>query len=173
MLDSLPDDCRKRFRFGDFAMSVNGDAARRDMWAGRIERCLTSGMAIGEWCSLNKGEQVEPVQVARRLPRRGSRPLRREELGDVRMGEGGARRHRRGKGHRAGRKRRRAGRRRSGCVSSSTSFTKGTAVEILDRFGLGDLDWSRFLGRKNKLLYKSKSTHSSKVMESRLRRVCQ
>ena len=35
-------------------MSVNGDAARRDMWAGRIERCLASGMAIGEWCSLNK-----------------------------------------------------------------------------------------------------------------------
>ena len=35
-------------------MSANGDAARRDMWAGRIERCLASGMAIGEWCSLNK-----------------------------------------------------------------------------------------------------------------------
>ena len=35
-------------------MSINGDAARRDMWAGRIERCLASGMAIGEWCSLNK-----------------------------------------------------------------------------------------------------------------------
>ena len=35
-------------------MSVNGDAARRDMWAGRIERCRASGMAIGEWCSLNK-----------------------------------------------------------------------------------------------------------------------
>lgn len=35
-------------------MSVNGGAARRDMWAGRIERCLASGMAIGEWCSLNK-----------------------------------------------------------------------------------------------------------------------
>ncbi len=35
-------------------MSVNGDAARRDMWAGRIERCLASGMAIAEWCSLNK-----------------------------------------------------------------------------------------------------------------------
>lgn len=34
-------------------MSVNGDAARRDMCAGRIERRLASGMAIGEWCSLN------------------------------------------------------------------------------------------------------------------------
>lgn len=35
-------------------MSINGDAARRDMWAGRIERYLASGMAIDEWCSLNK-----------------------------------------------------------------------------------------------------------------------
>lgn len=43
-------------------MSANGDAARRDMWAGRIERCLASGMAIGEWCSLNK------VSLYRRSP---------------------------------------------------------------------------------------------------------
>lgn len=35
-------------------MSVDGDAARRDMWAGRIGRCLALGMAIGKWCSLNK-----------------------------------------------------------------------------------------------------------------------
>ena len=35
-------------------MSVNGDAARRDMWAEHIERCPASDMAIGEWCSLNK-----------------------------------------------------------------------------------------------------------------------
>lgn len=35
-------------------MSVSGDAARCDMWAGRIERCLAAGMAIGERCSLNK-----------------------------------------------------------------------------------------------------------------------
>lgn len=35
-------------------MSVNGDAARRDMWAGRIERCLASGMSVKEWCRLNK-----------------------------------------------------------------------------------------------------------------------
>ena len=35
-------------------MSANGDAARRDLWAGRIERCLASDMAIGERCSLNK-----------------------------------------------------------------------------------------------------------------------
>ena len=35
-------------------MSVSGDAARRDMWAGRIERCLASGTAIGERRSLSK-----------------------------------------------------------------------------------------------------------------------
>lgn len=37
-----------------FAMSVNGDAARRDMWAGRIERCLAADMTVKEWCALNK-----------------------------------------------------------------------------------------------------------------------
>lgn len=46
-------------------MSANGDAARRDMWAGRIERCLASGMAIGEWCSLNK---VSKSSLYRRSP---------------------------------------------------------------------------------------------------------
>ena len=45
-------------------MSVNGDAARCDMWAGRIERCLASGMAIGERCSLNK---VSKSSLYRRL----------------------------------------------------------------------------------------------------------
>lgn len=35
-------------------MSANGGAARRDMWVGRKERCLASGMAIGEWCSLHR-----------------------------------------------------------------------------------------------------------------------
>ena len=45
-------------------MSANGDAARRDMRAGRIERCLASGMAIGEWCSLNK---VSKSSLYRRL----------------------------------------------------------------------------------------------------------
>ena len=45
-------------------MSANSDAARHDMWAGRIERCLASGMAIGEWCSLNK---VSKSSLYRRL----------------------------------------------------------------------------------------------------------
>lgn len=35
-------------------MSANGDAARRDMWAGRIERCLAADMTVKEWCALNK-----------------------------------------------------------------------------------------------------------------------
>uniref|UniRef100_UPI003AF00CE7 IS66 family insertion sequence element accessory protein TnpA n=1 Tax=Adlercreutzia sp. TaxID=1872387 RepID=UPI003AF00CE7 len=35
-------------------MSVNGDAARRDMWAGRIERCLAADMTVKGWCTLNK-----------------------------------------------------------------------------------------------------------------------
>lgn len=35
-------------------MSVNGDAARRDMWAGRIERCLAADMTVKEWYALNK-----------------------------------------------------------------------------------------------------------------------
>ena len=30
------------------------DAQRRDMWAGRIERCLSADMTIKEWCGLNK-----------------------------------------------------------------------------------------------------------------------
>ena len=42
------------FRPWRFAMSVNGDAARRDMRAGRIERCLAADMTVKEWCALNK-----------------------------------------------------------------------------------------------------------------------
>ena len=36
-----------------------------------------------------QGAQVESAQDSRCLPRRGVWPLRREGLGDVRMGEGG------------------------------------------------------------------------------------
>ena len=35
-------------------MSANGDAARRDMWAGRIERCLAADMTVKERYALNK-----------------------------------------------------------------------------------------------------------------------
>ena len=30
------------------------DSERRDMWAGRIERCLAADMTVKEWCALNK-----------------------------------------------------------------------------------------------------------------------
>ena len=30
------------------------DAQRRDMWAGRIERCLAADTTVREWCRLNK-----------------------------------------------------------------------------------------------------------------------
>lgn len=30
------------------------DAQRRDMWAGRVERCLAADMTVKEWCGLNK-----------------------------------------------------------------------------------------------------------------------
>ena len=43
-------------------MSVNGDAARRDMWAGRIERCPASGMGIGERRPLRKVSKSSPYR---------------------------------------------------------------------------------------------------------------
>ncbi len=30
------------------------ESQRRDMWAGRIERCLAADMPVREWCRLNK-----------------------------------------------------------------------------------------------------------------------
>lgn len=42
------------FRPWGFALSANGDAARRDMWAGRIERCLAADMTVKEQYVLNK-----------------------------------------------------------------------------------------------------------------------
>ena len=51
------------------------DAQRRGMWTGRIERCLDSGMTIGEWCELNKvGESNLCKWMAR---------LREEELAPI------------------------------------------------------------------------------------------
>ena len=47
--------CRERFpAMGGFAMSANGDAARCDMRAGRIERCLAADMTVKERYALNK-----------------------------------------------------------------------------------------------------------------------
>lgn len=35
-------------------MPVNGDAAWRDMWVGRMKRCLVADITVKEWCALNK-----------------------------------------------------------------------------------------------------------------------
>ena len=43
-------------------MSANGDAARRDMWAGRIERCPALGMGIGERRPLRKVSKSSPYR---------------------------------------------------------------------------------------------------------------
>ena len=101
-------------------MSVNGDAARRDIWAGRIERCLASGMAVGEWCSLYK--------VSRSSLYRWLAVFRDEDPGRF-----------------AGKNSETSGwvkAAREG-IAAVLRFVKllstnGTAVEILDRFGLGD-----------------------------------
>ena len=53
-------------------MSANGDAARRDMWAGCMERCLASGMAIGEWRSLNKVNKSSLYRCSSSFATRGS-----------------------------------------------------------------------------------------------------
>lgn len=57
------------------------DAQRRDMWAGRIERCLSADMTIKEWCGLNKVSESNLYRwMARfreeepgRFPRRSSK----------------------------------------------------------------------------------------------------
>lgn len=69
---------RETNRFGGAAMD---DAQRRDMWAGRIERRLSAGMAIKEWCMLNKVSESNLYRwMARfreeepgRFPRRSSK----------------------------------------------------------------------------------------------------
>ena len=56
-------------------------AQRRDMWAGRIERCLSADMTIKEWCGLNKVSESNLYRwMARfreeepgRFPRRSSK----------------------------------------------------------------------------------------------------
>ena len=49
------------------------DAQRRDMWAGRIERCLSADMTIRAWCGLSK---VSESNLYRWMAR-----LRKEEPG--------------------------------------------------------------------------------------------
>lgn len=65
----------------------------------RIERCLVAGMAIGERCSLNKMNESSLYKRLAVFRDEGPGRFAAEELGDVRMGEGDARRHRRCQGH--------------------------------------------------------------------------
>ena len=84
-------------------MSANGDAARRDMWAGRIERCLSANMTIKEWCGLNKVSESNLYRwmACFREEEPGSPPQVQQ---GVRLGESHPRRHRRRQGHRPGRR---------------------------------------------------------------------
>ena len=68
----------------DWDMSVSGDAARCDMWAGRIERCLAAGMDIVERCSLNKVNKSSlyngsPSSATRGLAASPERTRRRQD----------------------------------------------------------------------------------------------
>ena len=76
----------------DWNMSGSGDAARRDMWAGRIERCLASGTAIGERRSLSK---VNKSSLYKRLAVFRDEGPGRFAGKNFRMGEGDVRRSRR------------------------------------------------------------------------------
>ena len=49
-------------------MSANGDAARCDMRAGRIERCLAADMTVKERYTLNKVAESSWMRVARHGP---------------------------------------------------------------------------------------------------------
>ena len=68
------------------------DAQRRDMWAGRIERCLAADTTVREWCRLNKvAESSLYSWMARfreeepdRFPRRSS-----EASGWIKLTRGG------------------------------------------------------------------------------------
>ena len=58
-----------------FAVSANGDAARRDMWAWRIERCLAADMTAKEWCALNKVAESSLRKWTTRFREEEPRPL--------------------------------------------------------------------------------------------------
>ena len=60
---------------GGFAVSANGDAARRDVWAWRIERCLAADMTAKEWCALNKVAESSLCKWTTRFREEEPRPL--------------------------------------------------------------------------------------------------
>lgn len=74
-------------------MPVNGDAPRRDMWAGRIGRCLAAdrqGMI-----SAQQDGTVQPAQMDCPLPQGGSRALSPQVERSVELDEGRPPRHQR------------------------------------------------------------------------------
>lgn len=60
---------------GGFAMSANGDAARCDMRAGRIERCLAADMTVKERYALNKVAESSLCKRMVRFREEEPRPL--------------------------------------------------------------------------------------------------
>ena len=75
-------------------MSANGDAARRDMWAGRIERCLAADMTVKEWCALNKVAESSLCKWMTRFREEEPRPLFPQVERGVELDEGRASRPR-------------------------------------------------------------------------------
>ena len=80
--------------FGGFAVSANGDAARRDMWAGRIERCLTADMTVKERYALNKVAESSLCKWMTRFREEEPRPLFPQVERGVELDEGHASRPR-------------------------------------------------------------------------------
>ena len=71
-------------------MPVNGDAARRDMRTGRIERCLAADMTAKEWCALNKVAESSLCKWAARFREEELRPLFPQVERGVELDEGHA-----------------------------------------------------------------------------------
>lgn len=93
---TLHDPCLPRTfsDLGGFAVSANGDAARRDMWAGRIERCLAADMTVKEWCALNKVAESSLCKWMARFREEEPRPLFPQVERGVELDEGHASRPR-------------------------------------------------------------------------------
>lgn len=66
-------------------MSANGDAARRDMWAERIERCLAADMTVKEWYALNEVAESSLCKWMTRSREEEPRPLFPQAERDVEL----------------------------------------------------------------------------------------
>ena len=82
----IPND----FRPWRFATSVNGDAARQDSWAGRIERCLAAHMTVKARYALNKVVGFSPCKWTARFREEEPRPLFPQVERGVELDEGHA-----------------------------------------------------------------------------------